>query len=462
MKPIFSRRSRRRTQKSSDGAFFKKDTSPGFFGEGEHESFFSPAVTVEQPGIQRKCAECEKVDKKVQREPGKKEEDKVMRAEDKKEEDKIQREPEKKEDEKLQRAEEKKEEDKIVQKKESNTGTSSSKGVSNYVSSLNGKGQSLSPVANQFFSFRMGYDFSNVKIHTDKDAAASAKAINAKAYTTGKDVVFNEGQFDTGTTKGKKLLAHELTHVMQQDKSNAEAVDRKINYEEPTESSYVQTDPVTTVLNNPNLALTTPLINGSPIPKDTQKAGELIFKAFDKGINLNKTNTGCRVAEPDVKVSATIAIIKKPTGDVWQGSAEGQKFASRSKACEDKGTTAVTVYIKGKGGKKAIDVYNKIEANEKEHYNDLKTSSETHLKGIIDHINTFGTKTVSGSEADASKKCIELYTKHMGTKDKDAIIAFVDELKKQIADRDKKTGSHHFTPDVTIDGKDCFNVVVKI
>jgi hypothetical protein len=447
MKPIFSRRSRHRTQRANDGAFFKKDASPGFFGEGEHESFFSPASTTESPNLQRKCAECEKEDKNVQREPDKKEDEKVMRAEDKKEEDKV------------QRAEDKKEEDKPVQKKENGASTGSSKSVSGYIGSLNGKGQSLSPVANQFFSSRMGYDFSNVKIHTDKEAIASAKAINAKAYTTGKDIVFNEGQFDTGSATGKKLLAHELTHVMQQDKAQADEIDRKITYDA---AQYTETDPVTTVLDNPNLALTTPLINGTPLPNDNQAAGSLLANAFTPGLAqlVKDGKTSCVLQEPDVHIGASVLIIKKPTGNVWQGSAEGKKFKDKSAACENVGN--VTVYIKGKGGKKAIDVYNKVDANETEHVKDIEAISDRHLKGLMDFLNKFGQKAVSGTDKEIAAKCTEMLNKYIGKKDSEMISAFLSELRKKVAERDKVPGPHHFTPDVHVDGKDCFSIVIKI
>ena len=120
MKPNFVRRFRRRaTAAKSDGAFFKKDSQETFFGGGEHDTFFQPAVshTPAQP-VQRKCEDCEKEDK-VQREPEKKEEEKVMRSADLKEKSpdshrELQRAPEeKKEDEKVQREPEKKEEEKV-------------------------------------------------------------------------------------------------------------------------------------------------------------------------------------------------------------------------------------------------------------------------------------------------------------------------------------------------------------
>jgi Domain of unknown function (DUF4157)/Protein of unknown function (DUF3238) len=63
---------------------------------------------------------------------------------------------------------------------------------------------------------RPGYDFSRVRVHTDKQAAESAKAINALAYTVGDHMVFGPGQYAPDTLEGKRLLAHELTHAIQQ------------------------------------------------------------------------------------------------------------------------------------------------------------------------------------------------------------------------------------------------------
>lgn len=252
MKPALTRRYRRRsTSARTEGAFFKKESQPeqSFFGGVSHDSFFQPAVTQNQ-SIQRKCEKCEDEDKKVHRMGDKKEEEKVMKMEDKKEEEKVQRQPEKKEEEKFQRAADKKEEEKVmkkddkkeeekvmkmedkkeeekVQKKEAGTTATPGKNVSNYIGSLNGKGNPLSPQANHFFSSKMGYDFSGVKVHTDKEAAESAKAINAKAYTIGKNVVFNEGQFNAESGEGKKLMAHELTHVIQQDVKKTGTLQRK-------------------------------------------------------------------------------------------------------------------------------------------------------------------------------------------------------------------------------------------
>ena len=63
---------------------------------------------------------------------------------------------------------------------------------------------------------RFGHDFSQVRVHTGGRAAESAQAVNALAYTVGQDVVFGAGQYAPEMGTGKQLLAHELTHVLQQ------------------------------------------------------------------------------------------------------------------------------------------------------------------------------------------------------------------------------------------------------
>ena len=81
---------------------------------------------------------------------------------------------------------------------------------------LAGAGQPLAPVLQQGMGQRFGHDFSQVRIHTDAQAAESARDVNAHAYTVGHNLVFGAGQFAPGTLEGRRLIAHELTHVVQQ------------------------------------------------------------------------------------------------------------------------------------------------------------------------------------------------------------------------------------------------------
>jgi len=77
-------------------------------------------------------------------------------------------------------------------------------------------GAPLSPQARAFFEPRFGQDFSHVRVHHDSEAARAARGVNARAYTYGSHVVFGAGQFSPDTSAGQRLLAHELTHVVQQ------------------------------------------------------------------------------------------------------------------------------------------------------------------------------------------------------------------------------------------------------
>jgi hypothetical protein len=81
---------------------------------------------------------------------------------------------------------------------------------------LRSPAQSLDPSARSFLESRFGRDFSAVRVHAGVGAARSAQALKAMAYTVGRDVVFGPGHYAPGTLAGRRLLAHELTHVVQQ------------------------------------------------------------------------------------------------------------------------------------------------------------------------------------------------------------------------------------------------------
>jgi hypothetical protein len=77
-------------------------------------------------------------------------------------------------------------------------------------------GRPLEPDVREDMEARLGHDFSDVRVHDDTAAAASATAVNAHAYTVGSNVVFQRDKYDPSTQDGKTTLAHELTHVVQQ------------------------------------------------------------------------------------------------------------------------------------------------------------------------------------------------------------------------------------------------------
>jgi hypothetical protein len=86
------------------------------------------------------------------------------------------------------------------------------------------EGQPLDDSTRAFMEPRFGHDFSRIRIHTDQRATDSTRSVNALAYTVGQHVVFGDRQYAPETNQGKKLLAHELTHVVQQSRIGASGV----------------------------------------------------------------------------------------------------------------------------------------------------------------------------------------------------------------------------------------------
>jgi len=109
------------------------------------------------------------------------------------------------------------EEEEILQTKEAPGQTPGvTRDVQMNINNLSGTGKPLPESERFFFEQRFGYDFSKIRVHTDTKATDSARAMNAKAYTAGQHLVFQAREYVPETVSGKKLIAHELAHVIQQ------------------------------------------------------------------------------------------------------------------------------------------------------------------------------------------------------------------------------------------------------
>jgi hypothetical protein len=86
---------------------------------------------------------------------------------------------------------------------------------------LESAGQPLAPDARATMESRLGHDFGRVRVHTGERAEQSARSVNALAYTVGRDIVFGPSQYSPTTPAGRQLLAHELVHVVQQQRDHA-------------------------------------------------------------------------------------------------------------------------------------------------------------------------------------------------------------------------------------------------
>lgn len=113
------------------------------------------------------------------------------------------------------------EEEMFQAKEKSPGGIKANTYVETSIENLRGKGEPLPESVRNYFEPRFGYDFSGVRVHTGSEAAEAAKSINARAFTVGNDVVFGSSDYSPETEGGKKLLAHELTHVVQQDRMSS-------------------------------------------------------------------------------------------------------------------------------------------------------------------------------------------------------------------------------------------------
>jgi hypothetical protein len=113
---------------------------------------------------------------------------------------------------------------------------------------LRSPGQPLDPTTRAFMEPRFGHDFSRVRVHTDPRAAESAQAVNALAYTVGGNVVFGAGRYEPRTGEGRRLLAHELTHVAQQHSEQPVSLQKQSNSNETGDALETEAEQATAEL----------------------------------------------------------------------------------------------------------------------------------------------------------------------------------------------------------------------
>lgn len=109
-----------------------------------------------------------------------------------------------------------KEDEVKISRKASVAGMEVSDDAASAMEAMRGGGVPLDQSTRNTMESNFGFDFGNVRIHTDERAASSAESVSALAYAMGNDIVFGQGQYQPNTSEGKRLIAHELSHVMQQ------------------------------------------------------------------------------------------------------------------------------------------------------------------------------------------------------------------------------------------------------
>ena len=135
-----------------------------------------------------------------------------------------------------------------------------------HIEQPSGGGEPLQPALSARFERRLGHDLGSVRIHRSAAADASARGVNALAYTVGDDIVFRAGHYDPDSRAGQRLLAHELTHVVQQRGGQ-----QRPGVSAPGDAAEIEADRMSDALVGGQSALPTP--NAAPSAVARQDAG---------------------------------------------------------------------------------------------------------------------------------------------------------------------------------------------
>lgn len=156
---------------------------------------------------------------------------------------------------------------------------------------INSPGQPLDKTTCAFMEPRFGNDFTSVRVHTDQRAAESARAMNAFAFTVGQNIVFDTGQYQPHSTQGQELIAHELTHIVQQRyaSNGAATIPTVVNESSEREAARV----ASAVVRGAPASITLPVAYGTVQRQSNrnpldQKAKAIITKAKDTTVSADK------------------------------------------------------------------------------------------------------------------------------------------------------------------------------
>jgi hypothetical protein len=302
---------------------------------------------------------------------------------------------------------------------------------------LRSPGRPLDSAVRAYMEPRFGQGFSHVRVHDDKKAAESAKSIHALAYTSGSHIAFAEEQYRPTTERGKRLLAHELVHTIQQ---GSHTLRRKIDFTEP---KPVLSDPIPLVIGGSTvLGNTLPGFNGSLLPRQgNQKAyKEAVFQVlYPRTVQSPAAQNGktCFV-DPDqfqINVSAEVQAITQPQDGKWSGTYPASALRNLPAACAGK-KNDVRIEMRGKPNSAAL--HSKILAHENEHVADLKKLSDTELKPYHDFL--IGLRGTGKTE----EECVaNLLSPQVGKRAAEAADRFANKWLAAVQVYDRQGGKHH-------------------
>ncbi len=300
---------------------------------------------------------------------------------------------------------------------------------------VGGQGLPMPDSVRSYFEPRLGRDLGDVRLHTGSEAAQLSRSLQARAFTVGREVFFGAGEYAPQTVEGKRLIAHELAHVLQQ-RSGPAVIRRKMHFDSPT---YLRINPIERILGNLPVGYTTPTVNGNPLPNDFAKAGELVFQALQpQGARYDPKTKECALNDFDVTVSANVIIPTAPAESGWSMRPAGSAIAGTS-ACRDKKSVPVT--MTGKPSSEAAAKW--IEKNEAEHVDDLKRLVGKYLTPHFDSLLALKVKK------EEAGKCMDALIEAIGNKDAVAVRDFLKDLIEAVTKRDEG-GKHSLANKINV------------
>lgn len=322
---------------------------------------------------------------------------------------------------KLSQLDEKEDENEMIASK-SRAPSVNSKPVASGLHGAFGTGESdghgLPASVRGFFETRFGHDFAQVRVHADNRAAEMARGFNARAFTMGNDIYFGSGEYAPGTSTGDKLLAHELTHTIQQSRVGSHFVGRarsgtaavRLSSAPPSiqrkeavlKPEVTPGNPLERTLAGEPPGLTTPFVNGVEI---SSKGKLLEAMPVVKAFSVGSAPDTCKVSTPiDINSKAKIITASDPGKNGWTATASfatlKNVFKVMDKACEAKKGN-IDVRLAAAMGNKAFA--EKVRQAEGDHEKVIAENHNTYLKPYHDLVNS-----KEGSDKDRKKCAVDL------------------------------------------------------
>lgn len=325
-----------------------------------------------------------------------------------------------------------------------------------------GGGLGLPASVRDFFETRFGHDFAQVRVHADNRAAEMARGFNARAFTIGNDIYFGSGEYALGTLTGDKLLAHELTHTIQQSRGGSHSVGRarsgiapiglssaprSIQRKEAVLTSEVTPgNPLERTLAGDPPGLTTPFVNGVEISSEGKLLEALpVVKAFSAG----SAPDTCKVSTPiDINSKAKITTASDPGKNGWTATASfatlKKVFKVTDKSCEAKKGN-LDVRLVAAIGNEAFA--KKVRQAEGDHEKVIAENHNNYLKPYHDLVNS-----KEGSDKDRKKCAVDLAIE-LAAKRKDAASKWINVWNDSVDKLDAPDGPHRPELSVKVIGK---------